>query len=326
VVKFLIIRFSSIGDIILTTPVIRNLKTQVEGAEIHFLTKKTFLPVLEENPYISRIHLYDNNFTEIINELKTVDIDFIIDLHNNLRSSRIKLALHKVSFSFPKLNIEKWLIVNFKINRLPDVHIVNRYMNTLSMFSIKNDNLGLDFFIKSEDEMDIQELPEDFRKGYIALVIGARHITKQLPDTRLIELIKKVNYPVMLLGGKDDAVRGEAIALECGPVCLNYCGKLSIQQSASFVKQSKVVITHDTGLMHIASAFKKTILSIWGNTIPQFGMYPYLPGEESEIFEIKGLKCRPCSKIGFDKCPLKHFNCMNQIDLDAIAVKAHQLV
>ncbi len=325
-VKFLIIRFSSIGDIILTTPVIRNLKTQVEGAEIHFLTKKTFLPVLEENPYISRIHLYDNNFTEIINELKTVDIDFIIDLHNNLRSSRIKLALNKVSFSFPKLNIEKWLIVNFKINRLPDVHIVNRYMNTLSMFSIKNDNLGLDFFIKSEDEMDIKELPEDFRKGYIALVIGARHITKQLPDTRLIELIKKVNYPVMLLGGKDDGVRGEAIALECGSVCLNYCGKLSIQQSASFVKQSKVVITHDTGLMHIASAFKKTILSIWGNTIPQFGMYPYLPGEESEIFEIKGLKCRPCSKIGFDKCPLKHFNCMNQIDLDAIAVKAHQLV
>lgn len=326
VVKFLIIRFSSIGDIVLTTPIVRNLKKQIEGAEIHYLTKKAYLPVLEENPFIHKIHLFDNNFQEIIRELKSEQIDFVIDLHNNLRSSRVKLALKRVAFSFQKLNVEKWLMVNLKINRLPDVHIVDRYLNTLEMFSIKNDNMGLDFFIKSEDEMNTQLLPELFRNGYIAVVIGAKHNTKQLPDNKIISLIKTIAYPVIILGGKDDEDRGNIISRAVGESCLNFCGKLSIQQSASLVKQSKFVVSHDTGLMHIASAFKKSILSVWGNTIPQFGMYPYLPGEESEIFEVRNLKCRPCSKIGYDKCPLKHFKCMNNIDLNAIAKKANILL
>ena len=325
-VKFLIIRFSSIGDIVLTTPVIRNLKTQIEGAEIHYLTKKAFAPVLQENPYIHKIHLYDNNLKEIISDLKKVDFDFIIDLHNNLRSSRVKLSLNKVSYSFPKLNLEKWLMVNLKINKLPDVHIVERYMSTLNLFNIKNDKRGLDFFISADNEMNTRLLPETFHRGYISVVIGAKHNTKQLPLTRLIELIRNLNFPVILLGGKDDAERGESISDAIGETCQNFCGKLSIQQSASYLKQSKLVITHDTGLMHIASAFGKTILSVWGNTVPEFGMYPYLPGENSEIFQVKNLKCRPCSKIGYEKCPLKHFNCMNQIELDALATKAKQIL
>jgi ADP-heptose:LPS heptosyltransferase len=306
--------------------VIRNLKNQIEGAEIHYLTKKAFLPVIQENPYIHKIHLYDNNLKEIIRDLKKVNFDFIIDLHNNLRSSRVKLALNKVSYSFPKLNLEKWLMVNVKINRLPDVHIVDRYMSTLSLFNIKNDKRGLDFFIRDNNEMNTRLLPEAFQKGYVSVVIGARHNTKQLPLPRLIELIKDLNFPVILLGGKDDAERGESISEAVGENCLNFCGKLSIQQSASYLKQSKIVITHDTGLMHIASAFGKTILSIWGNTIPAFGMYPYMTDENSEIFEVKNLKCRPCSKIGFDKCPLKHFNCMNQLELQALTAKARQIL
>lgn len=325
-VKFLIIRFSSIGDIVLTTPVIRNLKTQVEGAEIHYLTKRVFLPVIEENPYIHKIHLFDKNYQDIIKELKAINFDFVIDLHNNLRSSRIKLALNKVAFSFPKLNLEKWLMVNFKFNKLPEIHIVDRYMRTLEMFNVKNDIRGLDFFIHPDNEMDVQHLPEQFRKGYITFVIGANHATKQLPDQRIIALVEKINYPVMLLGGRDDEDRGNNIAAAVGSKCVSFCGKLSIQQSASYLKQSKIVITHDTGLMHIASAFGKTILSVWGNTIPGFGMYPYMPGQDSELFEVKNLKCRPCSKIGYEKCPLRHFKCMNEIDLDAIANKVSRLV
>lgn len=321
-VKFLIIRFSSIGDIVLTTPVIRNLKTQVEGAEIHYLTKKAFLPVLEENPYIDKIHLLDNDLQKVIDKLKAVDIDFIIDLHHNLRSFRVKLMLNKVAFSVSKLNFQKWMMVNLKINRLPDMHIVDRYMETLGMFNVKNDMRGLDFFIRSENEMDIHWLPAQFHKGFIVVVAGAKHNTKQLPENRLTDLIKKVNYPVLLLGGKEDMERGERISRAVGENCINLCGVLSIQQSASYVKQARLIITHDTGMMHIASAFGKTILSVWGNTIPEFGMYPYLSGENSQIFEIKNLRCRPCSKIGYEKCPLKHFKCMNLIDLDAIAAKA----
>jgi ADP-heptose:LPS heptosyltransferase len=326
VVKFLIIRFSSIGDIVLTTPIVRCLKNQVEDCEIHYLTKKAFHSVLQANPYIDRIHLFDHHLKVVIKTLKAESFDYIIDLHHNFRTERVKLALKRMSFSFNKLNVEKWLMVNLKINRLPNIHIVDRYFKTVQLFDITNDLQGIDFFIDPANEIDLKEFPEEFRNGFIAMAIGAKHVTKQLPDEKTITLIKKLNYPVILLGGKEDALRGEKIAKIIGYNCLNACGKYSIQQSASIVKQSKLVITPDTGLMHIASAFKKTIFSIWGNTIPELGMFPYLPGENSKIYETKGLKCRPCSKIGFEKCPKKHFNCMNQIKLDEVATDAKQLV
>jgi len=325
VVKFLIVRFSSIGDIILTTPVIRCLKEQVEGAEIHYLTKKAFYSVLEENPHLNKIHVLDQNLSALLTELKAENFDYIIDLHHNIRTYRVKRALKRLSFSFNKLNFEKWLMVNLKVNRLPNIHIVDRYLDTLTIFDVKNDQLGLDFYIHPDNEIKVSELPGEFHGGYIGLVIGARHVTKQLPDEKLVELIKKINLPILLLGGKEDKNRGDTISGKAGKTCLNVCGKYSLQQSASLVQQAKLIITHDTGLMHIASAYKKTILSIWGNTIPEFGMYPYLPGKESVIYEVKGLKCRPCSKIGFEKCPKKHFNCMNRIDIEAIANNARNI-
>lgn len=324
-VKFLIVRFSSIGDIILTTPVIRCLKEQVEGAEIHYLTKRAFRSVLAENPHLNKIHVLDSSLPALLTELKTENFDYIIDLHHNIRTYRVKRALKRLSFSFNKLNFEKWLMVNLKVNRLPNVHIVDRYLDTLTLFDVKNDQLGLEFYIHPDNEINIKELPGEFHGGYIGLVIGARHVTKQLPDEKLVELIKQINLPIILLGGKEDKSRGDAISGKVGTNCLNVCGKYSLQQSASLVQQAKLIVTHDTGLMHIATAYKKTILSIWGNTIPEFGMYPYLPGKESVIYEVKGLKCRPCSKIGFEKCPKKHFNCMNLIDIEAITNNARNI-
>lgn len=324
-VKFLIIRFSSIGDIVLTTPAIRCLKQQVEDAEVHFLTKKAFLPVVEKNPYIDKIYTLEKSLSAVTKELKKEEYDYIIDLHHNLRTLRIKQSLRRLTFAFNKLNYEKWLMVQFKINRLPDIHIVDRYLKTLDLFDVHNDEKGLDFFSDVSREHILETLPTPFREGYIGLVIGAKHNTKQLPDEKLISLITKLNHPVVLLGGKEDAARGESIASALKGNAFNGCGKYSLHESAALVKEARLIITHDTGLMHIASAYKKTILSIWGNTIPEFGMYPYLPGEGSEIFEVKGLKCRPCTKIGYKKCPKGHFNCMNLIDLEAIASKANRL-
>ena len=105
----------------------------------------------------------------------------------------------------------------------------------------------------------------------------------------------------------------------------NACGRFSINQSASLVQQARVVITPDTGLMHIAAAFKKKIISVWGNTIPEFGMFPYLPDKDSRIIQVEGLSCRPCSKIGYSSCPKKHFRCMNDIDEKQLAELAKNL-
>ena len=319
-VKFLILRFSSIGDIVLTTPVVRCLKEQVEGAEIHYATKKQFASILEGNPYIHKIHILDKTLNKLIEELQAESFDYIIDLHHNLRSSIIKFRLRRMSFSFNKLNFEKWLMVKFKKNHLPKNHIVDRYLETCKFFDVINDNKGLDFYIEPKNEVDLNLLPPEYNSGYIAFVIGAKHATKQLPENKIIELCNQINKPLILLGGPEDNAKAERILQKTRKLSIfNACGKYNLQQSASLVKQAKIVISHDTGLMHIAAAFKHKILSIWGNTIPEFGMYPYVPNKKYTSFEVKGLNCRPCSKIGFDKCPKGHFNCMNQQDISAIA-------
>ncbi len=318
-VKFLIIRFSSIGDIVLTTPVIRCLKQQVDGAEIHFLTKPAFSSILTSNPNINKVLTLKEIFSETIAEIKEERYDYIIDLHNNLRTKRIKSRIGILCFKFNKLNIEKWLLVNFKINKLPDVHIVDRYLETVKIFDVKNDNKGLDYFIPISDEIDLNILPENIKSGYIGFVIGAKHFTKKFPTNKIIEIINKIDFPVVLLGGKEDIEEAEQITSDCKLKNIyNGCGKFNINQSASLVKQANVIITNDTGLMHIASAFQKPIISLWGNTVPEFGMYPYVKNNLSEIVEVKNLKCRPCSKIGFNKCPKKHFRCMNEIDNNLI--------
>jgi len=312
--KILVVRFSSIGDIVLTTPVVRCLKTQMDGAEVHYVTKIQYQSILQDNPYIDKLFFLGEDLDDLIQELKREKYDVVIDLHNNLRSRILKWRLGVRSYSFNKLNIEKWLIVNFKINHLPDKHIVDRYLETAKSLGIKNDALGLDYFIPDKDEIPWEWLPESHRHGFVAYAIGGQHETKKLPLKRMIELCKKINRPVVLLGGKEDFDHGEQILNELQGSIFNTCGKLNLNQSASLLKKASYVFTHDTGLMHIAAAFKKEVFSIWGNTIPAFGMYPYRTKYHS--LENTQINCRPCSKIGFDKCPKGHFKCMNELVFD----------
>jgi ADP-heptose:LPS heptosyltransferase len=329
--KILVIRFSSIGDIVLTTPVVRCLKQQL-GAEVHFLTKRNFEKIVLSNPHIDRVFSIEKKTSEVIKLLKAEGYDAVVDLHVNLRSLQVKLALGVPSYSFDKLNFEKWLMTNFKINRLPHSHIVDRYLKTIEPLGVKNDGKGLDFFIPKEDEIntisDVRFLipdaktPSNFKfqtPNYVAFVIGAAHATKRLPTEKIIEICNQIQSPIYLLGGKEDVERGELIRVKSNSYVVNLCGKLNLNQSASVVQQAEKVVTHDTGLMHIAAAFGKDIISVWGNTIPEFGMTPYLPTAGSKIIEVKDLSCRPCSKIGHDKCPKRHFKCMQIIDIFAVS-------
>jgi ADP-heptose:LPS heptosyltransferase len=320
-VKILITRFSSIGDIVLTTPIVRCLKQQLEDdVEIYYLTKKQYKSIVENNPNITKVYTIEKSTNEIIEELKKEQFDYIIDLHKNLRSKRVIKALKCLSFSFSKVNYEKWLLTNFKINKLPKIHIVDRYFEAVKTLGVKNDNLGLDYFIPTVDEINLNDLPVAHQSGYIAFAIGAQHATKRLPTHKIIEICKKLNQPIVLLGGKEDVVNANEIAEQCGDLVFNACGKYNINQSASLVKQAKSIITHDTGLMHIAAALTIKTVSVWGNTVPDFGMYPYFPNnpEQFKIVENNNLSCRPCSKIGYDKCPKKHFKCMEDIDVEEV--------
>ena len=331
--KILVIRFSSIGDIVLTTPVIRCLKNQISDVEIHALTKKKFSGLYKTNPYINKVYEYDDSLKKNIEELKLENYDYIVDLQKNKRSLRVCRTLHRPHSSFPKLNFKKFLLTTFKINLMPDIHIVDRYFKAVEKLGVKNDCQGLDFFISEKNNYPLSELPENFQNGYHAFVIGGTYKTKILPAVKVIEVIKKLNEPVILLGGPDDVERAEEIirqrttdngqqtlSISQNLSILNLVGKINLEQSASIVKNAKSVLTNDTGLMHIAAAFHKNVISVWGNTVPALGMYPYLPNEKEKchIIECKDVKCRPCSKLGFKECPRRHFKCMMEIDCDAI--------
>jgi ADP-heptose:LPS heptosyltransferase len=320
--KFLIIRFSSIGDIVLTTPVVRCLRKTYPDAVIHFLTKSTFAGLLTSNPYLDKVQVLEDNFDEMLNRLKAEDYTHVIDLHHNLRTLRVKKALPKTKqYSFDKLNIQKFIYTNLKLNLLPKKHIVDRNFECIAPLGVMDDGLGLDYFIPSSDRVKTEDLPTAHSAGYIGIVIGAALATKQLPLQQLQALCSAIRHPVVLLGGKEDRKAGEAIAAMDPIKIYNACGKFSLNESADIVRGAKLIITHDTGLMHIAAALQKPVISIWGNTVPSFGMYPFYGAKNRprfDVVQVNGLWCRPCSKIGYAKCPLGHFNCMQRIDVNEI--------
>jgi ADP-heptose:LPS heptosyltransferase len=324
--KILILRFSSIGDIILTTPVIRCLKQQVPNVIVHFATKKSFAGFMGNNPYVDKLHLLDNSANEFIKTLKAENYDYIFDLHNNLRTLKIKLALGwGKSYSFNKLNFKKWLWTNLKLNRMPAVHIVDRYMDTTKILQVQNDQQGLDYFIPQSDIIT----PKDWGipTEYNVYCIGGQHATKKLPQAKMRDLVKNLSLPLVLLGGLEDVPEGNALTKYCeenfpNKIIVNLCGICNLNQSASVAQQANMVYTHDTGMMHIAAALKKPVVALWGNTHPGLGMYPY----KTEHWNIQNntINCRPCSKIGYKQCPKKHFNCMNDLDFSQLPTASRQ--
>ncbi|HEX5026912.1 MAG TPA: glycosyltransferase family 9 protein [Agriterribacter sp.] len=322
--KFLIIRFSSIGDIVLTTPAIRCLKQQVPEAEVHFLTKTKFKSVTIANPYIDKFHYLEEDIRPIIKDIRLEEYDYIIDLHKNWRTLRIyfETDLKTKWLSYNKLSIQKFLLTKLGINMMPGIHIAQRCLNALQPVGVKDDGKGLDYFIPPAEQIEMSDLPLSHRMGYIAIVIGGSYFTKKLPVYKLQELCGQIPHPLILLGGKEDADEGKTIA-SIDPIKIyNACGKFSINESADITRKAKLVISHDTGLQYIASAFQNPVMAIWGGTSPKLDVEPYygtrLPQQHIN-FIVPALPCQPCSNFGTKTCPKKHFKCMHLQEIAAIA-------
>ena len=318
--KILILRFSSIGDIVLTTPIIRCAKIQLNGTQIHFVTKDQFKNVIINNPYIDKLFTFKHDVLELFEELKSENYDLIIDLHKNIRSYKLKFHLKSKSYSFNKLNFKKFLAVIFNNkNQLPKEHIVDRYFKTIANIGVFSDQKGLDYFIDKASEVNCTNLFfNNIITKFLVIVIGGSYFTKKIPLNKLIQICSLSKYPIILLGGPHDVDVSNKL-IKIMPNVIDGCGKFSFNQSASVIQQAEWVITSDTGLMHVASAFNKKIISVWGNTIPQFGMDPYLPNNQNIILENNNLNCRPCSKLGYNKCPKGHFKCMEEIDFSFVS-------
>lgn len=323
--KILIIRFSSIGDIVLASPVFRCVKQQLPDAKVHLLTKESFRKVTEANPYVDQFFYFKDDLKNLIVKLKEENYDVVIDLHDNLRSNKIKRALKKKAFTIDKLSWPKFLLTNFNINRMPGRHITLRSLDTVQALGVKDDGLGLDYFIPEKDRVFADDLPTSHQAGFIALVIGATYFTKKLPLHQLQELCRLIDHPIVLVGGSEDQQMGEAVRqVDTGKI-YNACGKFNLNESADIVRQSKLVISHDTGMQYIAVALQKQVIAIWGGTSPKLDVAPYYgsagKNKEGEMYDnfLLDIRCQPCSRYGTDKCPLEHFDCMEKLSMAKIA-------
>lgn len=300
------------GDIIYTTPVVRCLKEQLPGCEVHFLTKTAFQYIYENNPYLTKLHTLKPKLSDTIKEIREEQFDLIIDLHNNLRTSIIKTALRIPSSTYKKDRISKWLALKFKWKRfISDQHLVDRYLKTVAFLGVKNDDQPIDYYIAKKYLLK-DFLPPSHTGKFVAFVIGATHFTKRLPNDKIIEICKGIQLPIVLLGGNDVKDNARMIKDALGDKIYSTCGLTNLDQSVFLVSRAYKVIGFDTGLTHISEAFNKPLASIWGGTTPELlGVQPYKI-TDSLIAGIE-LSCRPCSKFGLDKCPLGHFKCMKNI-------------
>jgi lipopolysaccharide heptosyltransferase II len=308
--RILIVRFTSLGDVLLTTPLVRAIKVLHPHIIIDFCILDDLAQVVEHNPYIDNTILYskdDLRLPSFQKQIKSGKYDLILDLQNNLRSSKLLSPFSTKVRRFKKYSLRKWLLVNFKINLMRDLPQISlRYAQVVPELVL--DKKGLDLFLPDNIESELKSGLQ-----YIGFCPGARHYTKMWPYdyyTELGEILFLHKYKVVLLGGKSDKAICDLIAVNL-PDAINLCNDDELYKTAINMKQCKAIICNDSGLMHVASAVGVPLISIFGSTVTEFGFAPY--NAKSQVMQIDNLECRPCTHIGRDTCPKKNFQCMLRI-------------
>jgi ADP-heptose:LPS heptosyltransferase len=328
--KFLVLSPASVSEVVFLTPLLRALKIHAEEAEVHLVTKAVFQNIITDNPYLDRLYIVDQNFWQKSLLLRHERYNFVFDFECSFRSSVISLICNTKTIRFKKLKWQHWLMVNFKINALPNKHLTDRFLETIEFLKIKSDDLGLDYFIPDHDKVPTEWLPDTHRHNFVTVIISASYNTRKLPANRLIELCDKINKPIILLGMQADLQEAKLVEdffkkqhedweaglkeLNKKTLIFNACGKFNFNQTASIIKRAQYVFTYDNDFVAVASAFKRNIFVVLGNTTLSFGRYPYKT--KFTILENNKVNCRPCSSKGYRHCPKGHFNCMNKLTFD----------
>ena len=321
--KILIIRLSSIGDIVLTTPVVRGLRQAFPDATLHYLTRTPYAPLLT-GLGLDCVLTEDDAPGELLPRLKAERYDYVADLHCNRRSAQLRRALGVPAHGFPKEDLRRVAYVATK--RCPgDIRpVLERYFDAVRPLGVRHDGRG------AELHLDPSRLTEQWATGdakpdvseSVVLVCGAAHYTKQIPAERLLDLCHRLPMPTVLIGGPRERDAWQLLSPLLPQRTTNLCGRLTLEQSAQLVSEAAVVVTPDTGMMHIAAAFRRPVVAVWGCTTPRMGFAAYDTCVAN--FEVS-LACRPCSRFGNRRCPRRHFDCIKRQDWQAIASKTEEL-
>ena len=314
--RALVVRFSSLGDLVLTTGPLHHLKKNYPGVEFDFLTSD-----IGEEIFINSIE-FDNiyrvpkgsgilDLTRIYTQLPRYDI--VLDLQNNFKSHFLKWFVRGKYFRIIKHSKERRAFVkNRSYREVLNQHVVEKYYKVFRQaFELP--------------DLDVEELRPRFHAQKItideksfnlseAVVIHpyASQKNKEWPYVAdLVDQLILSETPVIIVGSSDVEV-----TLPESDLILNLTNKTSIREMASFLSQAKGLITTDSGPMHLGIAVNTPTLAIFGPTTKEFGFYPVF--NRTEVVEIEDLECRPCHVHGGDICPKEHHNCVTQISVESV--------
>lgn len=333
--KILIIRLSSLGDIVLSSPLIRALKKELPDAEIDFMVKKPFADLVRHNPNLNHIISVDTNELEDTKEyLRKSSYDWVIDIQQTSRSIQLRSYIPGARITgYSKQKAHRWLLISLKQDyyRRPVKQVSERYFEAVANLNIPFDKGGTEVFIPEEISANIQqrlseEIPGD--KKIICYCPGAAHATKSWTQQGFIDTIKKMHgadsdYTAVLLGSKAERKLCDTIALKVEVPLVNLAGETSLLEAAAILEKSALVVANDSGLLHLAESQGTPVIGIYGPTVMQFGFYPI--SENSMVIE-KELSCRPCSKMGTATCPKGHHRCMKDISSDEVMEAMHEVL
>lgn len=334
--KTLVIRFSSIGDVVLTTPLLRVLRSRFPKSQIDFVTRQEYAELIRTNPNINLTYEFDTStgfagLRKLKERLKKERYDLVVDLHNSLRSRYLRSMRGVGQIVVVDKRIpERTLLVKLKKNKYERiVPVADRYVETLKGHGIHPDGKGPELHLPDEVLFGTASRIAKLRLNRFEHVIGlcpfARHATKEWPAERFAEIglrfIRETDGAAMVFGGNQDIVRSSAVSTPIKTATqedrvFDFTGQLSLGETAAAMQYCDVVVTNDSGLMHIAAAMNKRTIAVFGSTVEEFGFFP--PPQISLVLEQKGLGCRPCSHIGLKACPEKHFRCMLDIEVDSV--------
>ena len=321
-------RFSSIGDVLLTTPLVRALKRRHSGAELYFVTKQAMAPLVADNPHVTRVvELRPNqSLTDLARALRELQPTHGLDLHGSLRSRALRMLVPTRWSGYSKRKIARRALIAAKINLYGShVPVPERYFEAARALDVHPDVRGPEFFLaegtreRMERWLIEHRLPD---RGFAAFAPGAAHATKRWPLDHwrvLLDRLRHMGYGLLALGGPDD----RALAATLGSSIVNAAGQLTLQESGACLARAAVVVSGDTGVMHMATAVGTPVVSLFGPTVEAFGFFPYK--SHATVVQLD-LRCRPCSAMGTERCPLGHHRCLVDIAPDRVAAAVQQLV
>ena len=341
--KTLVIRFSSIGDIVLSTPLLRVLRARFPDGQIDFVARMEYAELIRSNQNLNHTYEFDarlgfDGLRDLKKKIREQGYDVIVDIHDSLRSKYLRSLLGPKRVIVNKRIFERSLLVNLKKNVYREiVPVPDRYIETVKELGVSNDGKGLELHIPDEVLFRVSgkmaRLQLNRFEKVVALCPGARHFTKRWPADRYASVgarcAREFDAKVLVFGGaEDEAICSgivSAINDQAGPErATDFCHELGLLETAAAMEYCDIVITNDTGLMHLATAMHKKVVAIFGSTVREFGFFPYDPS--ALVLENRTLDCRPCSHIGRSECPEKHFKCMTELSPDTVVASAREFL